>query len=34
MGLDIRAYRGLKKIENPLLDEDGYPENDNGGHLE
>lgn len=29
MGLDIRAYRGLKKVENPLLDEDGYPENDN-----
>ena len=29
MGLDIRAYRGLKKVENPLLDEDEYPENDN-----
>jgi hypothetical protein len=27
MGLDITAYRNLKVVENPLLDEDGYPEN-------
>ncbi len=25
MGLDIAAYKGLKKVENPKLDEDGYP---------
>lgn len=25
MGLDIIAYRKLKKVENPILDEDGYP---------
>lgn len=29
MGLDITAYRQLKKIQNPKLDKDGYPENDN-----
>lgn len=28
MGLDITAYRGLKKVQNPILTEDGYPEND------
>ena len=27
MGLDITAYQGLKKVDNPLLDSDGYPEN-------
>lgn len=27
MGLDITAYRGLKKVLNPILAEDGYPEN-------
>lgn len=27
MGLDIMAYKNLKKVENPVLDEDGYPEN-------
>lgn len=27
MGLDITAYKNLKKVENPILDEDGYPEN-------
>lgn len=26
MGLDITAYRKLKKVENPILDEDGYVE--------
>lgn len=25
MGLDITAYKKLKKVENPCLDEDGYP---------
>lgn len=25
MGLDITAYEKLKKVENPVLDEDGYP---------
>lgn len=27
MGLDITAYKNLKVVENPKLDEDGYPEN-------
>lgn len=27
MGLDITAYKNLKKVKNPRLDEDGYPEN-------
>lgn len=26
MGLDITAYKKLHKVENPILDEDGYPE--------
>lgn len=26
MGLDITAYRKLNKVENPILDDDGYPE--------
>lgn len=26
MGLDIRAFKNLKKIDNPVLDRDGYPE--------
>lgn len=26
MGLDITAYRGLKRDENPKLDADGYPD--------
>lgn len=26
MGLDITAMRKLRKVENPILDEDGYPE--------
>ena len=25
MGLDLTAYRGLKKVENPVLDSDGNP---------
>lgn len=27
MGLDITAYRKLSVVENPVLDEEGYPEN-------
>lgn len=27
MGLDIIAYRKLQKVENPILDEEGYPVN-------
>lgn len=27
MGLDITAYKKLTMVENPKLDEDGYPEN-------
>lgn len=27
MGLDITAYKKLSKVENPKLDDDGYPEN-------
>ena len=27
MGLDITAYKNLKSVENPMLDEDGYPIN-------
>jgi hypothetical protein len=27
MGLDITAYKNLKKVENPKLDESGYPVN-------
>lgn len=26
MGLDITAYKKLKKVDNPILDKDGYPE--------
>lgn len=26
MGLDITAYRNLREVEKPVLDEDGYPE--------
>ena len=26
MGLDIRAFKNLRKVDNPILDEDGYPE--------
>lgn len=26
MGLDITAYRKLRKADNPILDEDGYPD--------
>lgn len=26
MGLDITAYKNLKEVENPVLDEYGYPE--------
>lgn len=25
MGLDIRAFKNLRKVENPILDSDGYP---------
>lgn len=27
MGLDITAYKNLKKVEKPQLDKDGYPVN-------
>lgn len=27
MGLDINAYKGLKKVENPKFDSDGELEN-------
>lgn len=26
MGLDIRAYKKLREVTNPVLDENGYPE--------
>lgn len=26
MGLDITARKSLKEVENPIVDEDGYPE--------
>ena len=28
MGLDIIAYKGLKRVENPVFDEDGFPKNE------
>lgn len=27
MGLDITAYKNLKKVDNPVLDDEGYPVN-------